>query len=248
MFAFGPGVLIATLAGGTPVNIGLAQEITLDEKASNKGLVGQGRRKLAVGGGVITTTIKVKLARISGLALAQLWLGIQPTAGGTFSIIGEAHTLPASSPSLTIAPPNGGTFFQDAGINYSATGVPLINSGTVAPGTGQYSVNPSTGIYSFAVGDDSKGIYANYAYKTGSFGQSIVSTNPQLGNTVSIGALINIIDPTTNLSATLQVFNIVFDNVSLGSKLEDFLYPEMNGEAYCNPAGQCWQWNFPDNF
>ena len=99
MYVFGPGVLIGTLAGGTPVNIGYAQEITYSEKADLKELYGQNRRPLAVGGGTIKSTVKVKLARISSLALAQLWIGIQPTPGGTFASVAEPHTL-GSLPAL----------------------------------------------------------------------------------------------------------------------------------------------------
>lgn len=247
MFIYGPGVVIASLAGGTPVNIGLVQEASYEEKASNKELVGQNRRAIAVGGGTIKATVKCKMARISGLAIAQLWLGIQPTVGGTFMQFAESHTLQSTSPGFTVAPPNSGTFYTDQGVNYTSSGLPLTNT-TGAPSTGTYSVNTSTGVYAFAAGDELAGVQANYLYKTGGLGQSFQSGNPLLGNTVSVGLNILYTDPATNLQGLLQVFNVVFDSWSLATKLEDFVYPELSGMAYVNAAGEAWQWNSPDKF
>lgn len=247
MYVFGPGVLIGTLAGGTPVNIGYAQEITYSEKASNKELFGSNRRPLAIGGGTIKSTVKVKMARISSLAIAQLWLGISPTAGGTFMQFAEAHTLPGGTPTMTIAPPNSGTFFQDQGVNYTTTGLPFT-FGTVAPTLGTYSLNTATGVYSFAAADAAAAIQASYTFKTGSLGQSLLSGNPVLGNTVSVSCVIQITDPTNNLTALFQIFNCVFEGFDWATKLEDFMYPEMNGSCFVNTAGQVWQWNSPDKF
>lgn len=248
MYIFGPGVLIGTLAGGTPVNIGFAQEITYSEKATNKEAFGSNRRALAVGGGTIKSTIKVKALRISSLAIAQLWLGVTPTVGGTFMQLAEGHTLPAAAPTVTIAPPNGGTFLQDEGVVYTATGLPLSYNGTVAPTIGTYTVNTTTGVYSFAAADDNALVQTSYLYKTGSLGQSLLSGNPVLGNTVSIGIDIQYTDPTNNLTALFRIFNAVLDGFDLGTKLEDFTYPELNGTCFVNAAGNAWSWNAPDKF
>jgi hypothetical protein len=248
MEIFGPGVIIGTLPGGTPVDIGLSNEITFSEKTKVVGIWGRQRRAIAVGAGKIETTVKLKNARISGLAIAQLYLGIQPTKGGQFAVIGEAHTLQSTAPGFTLAPPNTGTFAVDRGVIYTASGLPLTNSGTSAPSTGQYSLNASTGVYKFANGDELAGVLASYDYTTGSFGQSMLSGNPLLGPTVSISLMIYYIDPTTNFSGALQVFNCVLEGFDLATKLEDFTYPEINGTCYANAAGNAWQWNIPDNF
>lgn len=249
MFVFGPGVLIGTLAGSatpTPVNIGLIQEATYAEKSTNKALFGQNRRALAVGGGTIKSSLKAKMARFSGLALSQLYLGISPTAGGTFPVIAEAHTLPSSTPSVTIAPPNSGTFATDLGVIYAATGVPLTRA-SGAPATGSYSLNVSTGVYTFAAGDDSKAVQISYEYSVGaSYGQSVAATDPLLGATVSFAADIAVTDPTTNLMAVLHIYNCVPNNFSFGTKLEDFVMPEMDFDCFANAAGQSWAWNIPD--
>ena len=71
MYVFGPGKLVASLPGGTPVDIGLAQEITFSTKRTLKELYGQDEYPIAVGAATSKTSVKVKLARFSGLALSQ---------------------------------------------------------------------------------------------------------------------------------------------------------------------------------
>ena len=245
MYVFGPGVIIGTLPGGTPINIGLANEITFSEKTTIKELHGQYRRALAIGAGTIKSTVKIKAARLSGLALAQLYLGISPTLGGTYAVVGEAHTLPASAPTVTINPANSGTFLTDQGVIYTNTGQALtVASG--APAAGQYTVNTTTGVYSFAAADDSAPVLISYDYTTSSLGQNMVSGNPLLGPTVTISLAINYTDPTTGFHATLKLNKVVLDGIDLATKLEDFAYPEINGTAYANSAGNTWTWSIPD--
>jgi hypothetical protein len=46
----------------------------------------------------------------------------------------------------------------------------------------------------------------------------------------------------------LQIFNAVVEKWTFGNKLEDFNMPEIDYQAYANPAGQGYQWNSVDNF
>jgi hypothetical protein len=247
MNIFGPGVLIASIPGGTPVNIGFAQEITFNDKVTLKSAYGQNRYALAVGAGTAKTSVKAKFLRVSSLAISQLLIGVAPTPGGNFMQFGELHTLATVTPSLTIAPPNSGTFYSDQGLVYSATGLPLQYT-TSAPTTGKYSLNPSTGVYSFAAGDAGVGVIASYLYSTGSIGQSLNSGNPIIGPSISTQVNILYTDPNTQFQATLQLFNVVWDGIDFATKLEDFVYPEMNGECFVNAAQQLYQWNSQDKF
>ena len=98
MFVFGSGVLIGTPQGGTPINFGLAQEISLNIATTTKALYGQYNFPVAIGSGTRKMTGKAKLARISGQALGSLFFGVTPSAGGTQTQFGEATSVPASSP------------------------------------------------------------------------------------------------------------------------------------------------------
>jgi len=75
MFVFGSGVLIGTPAGGSPINFGLAQEVTLNVSTTTKALYGQYNFPVAIGSGTKKMTGKAKMARVSGQALGSLYFG-----------------------------------------------------------------------------------------------------------------------------------------------------------------------------
>src|SRR5208337_756702 len=97
MFVFGSGVLIGTPAGGSPINFGLAQEVTLNIVSTTKALYGQYNFPVAIGAGTKKLTGKAKMARVSGQALGSLFFGLTPSAGGTQTQF-ETATVPSSSP------------------------------------------------------------------------------------------------------------------------------------------------------
>jgi hypothetical protein len=248
MYSFGSGVLIGTPSGAnpTPTNFGLVQEVTYDEAGTLKSLFGQNRRALAVGAGTVKTTLKAKTARISGLVLASLYYGTSLTSGQTTTAVGEAGTVPAVS-TYTVTVSNAAAYVQDQGVVYAATGLPLTRVALVSA-KGQYSVVIATGVYTFYSGDASAKVLISYNYTISTSGQSIAIPNPLIGPTISFGANLYTVDPTTNLGLTLQLYNVVSAKLSFGTKLEDFALPDFEAECFVNAAGLMGQWSLPDTF
>src|SRR5579863_10109018 len=149
MFVFGSGVLIGTPQGGTPINFGLAQEVSLNIATSTKALFGQYNFPVAIGSGTRKMTGKAKLARVSGQALGTLFFGVTPSAGTTVTQFGETTTVPASSP-YSYTTTNHSTFLADQGVVYAASALP-IKQVAASPTAGQYSL--SGGVYTFAAAD-----------------------------------------------------------------------------------------------
>ena len=235
MFAFGSGALIGTPSGAnqTPINFGLVQEVTMDESTTLKPLFGQFRRPIAMGAGTIKTTFKAKMARISGVALSSLYYGVSAVAGQTATSFLEAGTVPAVS-TYTITVANSANWTLDQGVVYAATGLPLKRVAS-APTAGQYSV--AAGVYTFAAADANAPVLLSYNYTISASGQKILINNPVLGATLNFGANLYGIDPTTNLGYSLQLYNCVCSKLALGTKLEDFVMPELDCECYGNAAG-----------
>jgi len=104
---FGPGSLYirrTDLLGSTPMNIGYAQEFSIEESAENKELFGQKQYPLVVARGTIKVTGKIKAAMISPIALNNAYYGESAlTDGGNRLALGEAHTLTAGSGAVTEA-------------------------------------------------------------------------------------------------------------------------------------------------
>ena len=163
MYSFGSGVLLGTrtdIANATPVNFGLVQDVTIDETATIKELTGQFQRPVAIARGTIKTHGKAKVARISGMAFANLFYGVTPSAGQLATSFAEAGTVPATTP-FTVAVANAATFVGDEGVLYATTGLPLTLVAS-APAAGQYSV--ASGVYTFNSADAGKAILATYTY------------------------------------------------------------------------------------
>jgi hypothetical protein len=249
MIIFGPGTVTVTpanVSNPTPYNIGLAEEISYEESFTNRLLFGQNRRAIAVGAGTIKATGKIKAARWSLSALSWILYGTAPTTGQTTTAVAESQTVPAVS-TYTITVANAATFSADQGVVYQANFKPLTRVAS-GPTVGQYSVNTTTGVYTFGAADASAKVYITYNYTVASNSYSLLGGPQLIGPTVTFSLNITTTDPTNNNVGTLQIFNAVVEKWTFGNKLEDFNMPEIDYQAYANPAGQGYQWNSVDNF
>jgi hypothetical protein len=244
MYSFGSGVLLGTrtdIANATPVNFGLVQEVTIDETATIKELTGQFQRPVAIARGTIKTTGKAKVARISGMAFANLYYGIIPTAGQLATSFAEADTVAATTPFIvTVA--NSATFVADTGVLYAATGLPLTLVAS-APAAGQYSV--AAGVYTFNSGDAGKAVLVNYTYTISSAGQKFTVVNQLLGTTPTFQAVFY----TTfqGQAVSLKLNNCTSNKLSFQTKLDDFTMPEFDFSCFADASGNVMTWSFAEN-
>ena len=242
MFVFGSGVLIGTPAGGSPINFGLAQEVSLNIQTTTKSLYGQNNFPVAVGAGTRKMTGKAKLARISGQALGSLFFGVPPAVGTTLTQFGEAATVPASGP-YTYTTTNHATFTSDQGVVYASSGLPFKQV-AAAPAVGQYSV--AAGVYTFSAADANAAALISYNYTNASAGESLAVTSQLIGPTINFSANLFATDPTTGKQFSMLLYNCVAEKLAFGTKLEDFVVPELDFVCFANAAGQVCQMNFGD--
>lgn len=243
MYSFGSGVLLGTrtdIPNATPVNFGLVQDVTIEETASIKELTGQFQRPVAIARGAIKTTGKAKVARISGMAFANLFYGIVPSAGQLATAFAETGSIAAASP-FTYAAANAATFVDDDGVLYATSGIPLTKVSS-APAAGQYSV--VSGVYTFNSADSGKAIIVNYTYTVASTGQKFTVTNQLLGTTPTFQALFY----TTfqGQAVSLKLNNCTSSKLSFQTKLEDFTMPEFDFSCFADAAGNVMTWSFTE--
>ncbi len=236
MTPFGPGSLYLTrtdISNATPMNIGYAQEFTLNLDPETKYLYGQNQLPLAVARGTVKATAKVKAAVLSGNALNAMFLGATAVSGSLILAQSEAGAVPAATP-YTVVAANTSNFDQDKGVVYAATGLPLQLVAS-NPTTGQYAVSAS-GTYSFAAGDAGKGVLLNYSYKAASAGQTLPINNQLVGQTTTF----QIDYATTNggVPLVVRMYKGILDKLGLSFKLSDFMVPEFDIVFACNAAGQ----------
>ncbi|MFZ1961441.1 MAG: hypothetical protein WAU63_09365 [Methylovirgula sp.] len=243
MYSFGSGVLLGTrtdIDNATPVNFGLVQEVTIDEQAGVKELYGQYQRPLAIARGTIKTTGKAKVARISGLAFANLYYGLTPAAGQVATSFAEAGTVAASTPYI-VNVVNAANFVADAGVLYAASGLPLTKVAS-SPSAGQYSV--ADGVYTFNAADAGKAVLVTYTYAIAGSGQKFTVANQLIGTTPTFQAIFY----TTfqGQAVTLQLNNCTSSKLSFGTKLEDFTLPEFDFSCFADSSGDVMTWSFAE--
>jgi hypothetical protein len=241
MYSFGSGVLIGTrtdVVNATPVNFGLLQEVTIEETASVKELYGQYQRPIAQARGTIKTTGKAKVARISGMAFANLFYGIAPVVGQLATAFSETGTIAATTP-FVVTSANAATFVDDGGVVYASSGLPLTKVAS-APTSGQYAV--SAGVYTFASTDAGKAVLLSYTYTLANAGEKIVVANQLLGTTPTFQALFY--TSFQGQAVSLKMNACTSDKLSFQTKLEDFVVPEFDFSCFADAGGNVMTWSF----
>lgn len=164
-YIFGTGQLFATpVGGGAPLRFGALQDVSVDFQGDTKELFGQYQFPLAVARGKTKVTWQANTANIDVAAYNQVFFGGTVVAGTELKqVFNEAHSVPASG-QYTVTVANYAEFFQDLGVYYSTTGLPLQQVGSGSEATGKYSVS-ATGVYTFHSSDASAALLFNYLYE-----------------------------------------------------------------------------------
>ena len=144
----------------------------------------------------------------------------------------EAHTVP-NPVAQTVTATNGASFANDLGVKYALTGVPLgcIIAGSEA--TGFYSVNSTTGVYTFAAGDAAAVVALNYAY-TAASGKTITITNNLMGDSIYFMMVLNVIFEGN--AAQLHMVKAFATKWEFSTKQDEFVVPGWEGEFCVNDA------------
>lgn len=249
--AFGPGILIVTrtdIAVAPSVNIGFAQEFSVDTTATNKELYGQKKFPLVVAQGTVKVTGKVKAATISGLAWNNVFFGQSFTPGGFVWNVDEAQTVPATPFTITVT--NAATFDADLGVKIAATGVPMQRVAAASEVAGvSYSVTQSggnKGKYVFAAGDATVPVLITYSSTTAA-GQSLIVMNQTIGQTPTfrLDYWTSLAQPTQKPFA-FRAFACVGSKLSLASKLEDFIMPDLEFSMFADASDRVYEYVFPE--
>lgn len=145
----------------------------------------------------------------------------------------------------TITVTNSTHFVADQGVVYAATGLPLITVPSLTA-AGQYTVNPSTGVYTFYSGNSNANVLISYTYTASATGEALAITNPLIGPTSTFMATLFATDPTTNAQFSVTLNQCVASKFSFDTNIEDFAKPDFEFQAFANAAGQVMTFNFGD--
>lgn len=233
---FGSGLLFGTrtdVSDSTPRQFGTLQEGGIDFSADTKQLFGQYQFPVDVARGKAKIEGKAKMGQISGSVFNDLFFGDTKAATLYQVSYQEAATIPATPGPYTVTADNT-TGFADLGVTFTATGVPLIKVAS-SPATGEYSVNTSTGVYTFAAADQGLAVKLNYSYTAASGGYSFTITNKLMGNTPTFSLVLNM--DFRDKQMVLKLNACVSSKLGMATKLDDYLVPEFDFEAFADSSG-----------
>jgi hypothetical protein len=225
----------AIIANPTPRQFGVLQKVKGELSFDQKLLHGAYSYPVAFGRGKAKTDFTASYAEFDVQALGALFFGVTPTTGILSIQDNEPHTVPANPGpyTVTVAPPNSGTFSGDLGVKYQSTGIALTCVAST-PAAGQYSVN--NGTYTFAAADAGAALQISYEYTATSTTQyEIAMANPLMGQSPTFRTEISI--PYNGRQLVVRLNNCTSSKLSLPLTNEDFSVQDFGFTGLADASG-----------
>lgn len=211
-------------------------DVTIDQTL--KELKGQYKFPDDVAPADMKCTVKVGSGRVSINMFNQLFFADQYDTGETVVPSEPSlETIPSTSAyTVTITPPGTGVFGIDLGVQYASSLQPLQKVSTPSA-VGQYSVNTSTGLYTFYSGDAGVQVLISYTYTVVS-GHKLVVNNQVMGYGPTFELWLA--EPYQGTNG-MHIFSARMSKLGIPIKRDDYVIIDMEGEAYPNAAGQVFE-------
>ena len=233
-FGFGSGLLWGArndVSPATPVRFGALQDVQFDFKGEVKELFGQYQFPLDSARGKVKITGKAKFAQINALMYNQLFFGQTIATGMPRIAYDETHPVPTTPFEVVVT--NGATFVDDLGVRYKDTGEYLQQVAAGSEATGKYSVDKTTGTYTFATGDTGKSLYFDYEW-TDTTGYSIAGSNLLMGSAPRFKGVFT--EVYENNVVTLILNRCICPDMSLPTKIDDYVIQDISIEAFADAS------------
>jgi hypothetical protein len=243
---FGPGFaylerIDVTGSGIGPRSLLALQDLSFDFDWTTKPLKSQYQMAIAIARSDQKITGKATFAAFQGRIISDICFGVTPATGQLSVATGEAQTVPATSP-YTVTVSNASEFDLDLGVAYATTGIPF-NRVSSPSAAGTYSVNESTGVYTFSAADEGQALLIAYAYNTTSSGLQTTLTNQLAGVTPQFKlTFANPISPGPpggggqTLPLGVHLNAATASKLSLPFKVDDWVMQALDFEAFADAS------------
>jgi hypothetical protein len=243
-FGFGSGILTGVRndasagASPTPRRFGALQDVNIEFTGEIKELFATQQFPIDVARGKTKISGKAKLAEIKSSEYNDIFFGQTLATGSIKYAYNESVSANTSAFSYTVAN-SGSTPLTDQGAFYVSGGNQL-DQVTVAPGTGQYTWNPTTGVYGFATADAGNGFFVNYLYHVSS-GRSIAIGNPFMGTTPQFQA--TLFQQFEGNQIVLVLNKCVSNRLTFPTRIDDYMIQELDFSSFADNSGNVGSWN-----
>ncbi len=245
---FGSGVLFATPTAGQlsstpalpqPQEVGIIQNIKMTISGDIKELFGQ--KQWAIDSAVGKRSIKgtFEFAQMDNEFFNQCFFSDVISTGIVSVAYREQHTIPATPYTVTIAPPSSGVYISDLGVINLTTGIPMTKVASVAA-TGQYSVNTSTGVYTFDAADTTVAVAISYTFSQSTVGTTLTVANHAMG----YGPILSLVIPLLyqGVENTVNLPNVRLGKIDLATKLDDYAMLTTDFSAFAGAGDNPMNW------
>jgi hypothetical protein len=233
-FFFHTGIIVGKNAAGNAHQFGTLQSGSVDLASTTKDLQGQNQFAVAVGVGAGKITGKASWANIDLGSYNDLYFaGAGTLSTGNVKLkYAEAAQIPTST-AYTVTVANGATFAEDYGVQFSdGTQLALVSA---SPAAGQYSVNSTTGVYTFAAADEGKAVLITYKYTVSGSGQSLQVTNQPVGAANNFKLVLA--GQYNGVWTAITLYACVSSKLTFATKLNDFMIPDFEFSAFADANG-----------
>lgn len=239
-YTFGTGNIFITpsSANPTPILVGAIQDVSVDFDGDLKQLFGQYQYALDNARGKVKLNGKFSTGKVDSKLWNATFFGGASATGQTLFALNEAAAVPGTPYQVTVA--NAAHYTADLGVFNAATGLPLQRVAS-SPATGQYSVNTSTGVYTFAAADTTNNLLFNYEYTASATGLTIAGTN-QLMGTIPVFRL-DLANNTKGKQMLLTLYACVANKLSFPLKLDDYGIMAVDFAAQDDGTGRVFNWS-----
>lgn len=232
---FGTGLMYATPnAGNLPTNPSpvrlLLQEVQIDFKGDLKKLFTQYQMPIATARGKIDVTGKAKIVNYDPDPINQLFWA-QSIAAGIQIPVDQEQDVATGGGTVTLTVTNGATFAQNNGVVFASgtkAGQQLLQVAS-APAVNQYTVNTTTGVYTFNVADNNTTMAVSYTYSNATRGKTITMLNQVMG--YAPVCAVDVWANFRNKILGIRLNSCTFGSWTYPSKLEDFWVSDVSFDA-----------------
>lgn len=235
-YSFGSGNLFGRSTASntpTPVRFGGLQGVNIDMSFTTKELYGQNQFPIDISRAAGKISIKANFAQLNAQALNDLFFGetAAMSANPTEGVTAEAATV--SSNTVTVS--HNSTFLQDYGVVNATTGAILARVASAPAGTGNYSCNESTGVYTFNTAMNNTAVNISYTYTDTGNGNMFTITNKVMGTQPNFVMLFSEVH--NGKRVTLKLNSCISSQLTFNTKLEDYTIPDFSAMAFADASG-----------
>ncbi len=235
MISFGTGILTVIPSGAnpTPANVGILQDVSVDISYSEKELRGAYQFAVDVARAGAKLSAKAKSGQFNAGLYQAFLSGSTQAAGSKIGVSAETATIPTTPFQITVA--NGATGYEDLGVLDTNTGL-YMTCVASAPATGQYSVVPTTGVYTFAAADTGHIVQINYSYTGAAVGKTVSMTNQLMGAATTF--TLTLFNTYKGKSSGLRLWAVSSTKLSTALKNEDHTMLDIDFVAQADAQGR----------